>query len=209
MTFIEMKFDVWQEAGKLIRKTESEYKLVVRPWELYVRMYGCSAFGVQHKGKIVSFAAVHFNQRARDEWGKYINSYLVYTLPAYRKAGYATALQRFVESKAVSAGYSRTKSLIQTYAGFRFHLGLGHTFWGVNARGELRCDSPLKDVSGLRGIPDGAKEVPGAHPLTVPELIQVMQSSLYKRSDSELKALFETHRRGYAPEYYQSSNRLL
>jgi len=202
---VKLDAQAWDFHGDVIRAADKEYKEVTRNWNLYVGWLHADAWGWKNEdGELVSFAAIAPNKRPKiDGWGKYINSYLVYTLPAHRLKGYATTLHRTIELTALKHGWSRTQSLIQTYAGFRFHLHLRHTFWGLNKRGEIRCDSPLDHKAATTGIgvPAAARDAIDPHPLTVEELIEILHNSpLYgQRSRAELQAVFDTHPLGYNP----------
>ena len=204
----------WEAYGKAIRAADPKYRCVTRNWRLYVDLMHAKAFGLEVGGQVVSFAAIYFNVRPKaDGWGKYINSYLVYTIPECRQQGYGSGLHRIVEKRALAHGWSRTQSLIQTYAGFRFHLRLGHTFWGVTPKGELRCDSPLDHQSTQAGIgvPTAARDAINAHPLSVAELIKILHNSpLYEQYPREhLQAVFDTHPLGYDPDAFQPRAALL
>lgn len=194
----------WEVYGKLHRK-EKEYKCVTKFWDLYVRLYGATAYAYVDGDRPVSFLAIAYNKLPKGEWGKYINSYLVYTVPEHRRNGYATYLHHHVEADALRHGYARTQSLIKTYAGFRFHLNLGHTFWGLNKRGEMRCDSPLdRRPPYLRGVPPAARDAQDAHPLSTSELIDILTTNpLYRQPRPEMQELFDTHPLGYDPSVYR------
>ena len=195
----------WEAHGKVMRK-EKEYKCVTKFWDLYVRLYRATAYAYLDGDRPVSFLAIAYNKTAKVEWGKYINSYLVYTVPEFRGKGYATYLHRKIEDDAIQRGYARTQSLIKTYAGFRFHLALGHTFWGLNQRGEMRCDSPLdRDAKQPRGIPAAARDAGNhAHPLDPSELIDILVGNpLYCQKRADMDALFRRQPLGYDPLAYQ------
>ena len=210
---VNIPLDEWKEAGKQIRKDDKEYNAVVKLWDLYVQLFHADAFGLKHDGKIVSYAAIHHNTRPIGDWGRYLNSYLVYTLPEYRRQGRATTLQRFIESDAAAKGYTRTKSLIQTYAGFRFHLGLGHWFWGTNIRGEIRCDSPIVSAPFPRGVPPGADDIMKlrreAHPLSQKELGLILQSPLYHQTAEEVERCFQARSIAYDPQQWKPAVKLV
>lgn len=208
MNFKKLTVKEWEEIGKPIKKADKEYKCVIGYWDLYVRLFAADAWAVEHENQLVSFAAVRFNKRPSGAWGRYINSYLVYTIPEFRKRGFAGALHRELEKMS---GCDRTKSLIKTYVGFRFHLSLGHTFWGRNVRGEVRCDSPLKIGKQPRGVPPGALDVmdpKDPHPLTQKELSCVLQSALYKQTPTEMRNCFKERKLGYDPKLYLPTNTL-
>jgi hypothetical protein len=211
MKFIVLTPQEWTEAGKEARKDKCDSKAhnnVVKVWNLYVQRFQALPYGVEVSGKVMSFAAVVFNKRPKGEWGRYMNSYLAYTPAEYRRQGFATALQRYLENLS---GCDRTKSLIKTYAGFRFHLGLGHTFWGRNERGELRCDSPISKLGVPNGVPPGVLDVvdpSDPHPLSKEELTDVMQSVLYKQFPTELERCFKKRSLNYDPQTFQPRTHL-
>jgi GNAT superfamily N-acetyltransferase len=206
---IRLDMGEWEIFGKGPRK-DREYKCVTKFWDLYVRLYHATAYAYESNGKLVSFLAIAYNKLPKGEWGKYINSYLVYTLPEQRCQGYATYLHHHIEAEAMSRGYARTQSLIKTYAGFRFHLALGHTFWGLNTRGEMRCDSPLnRQALQPRGVPPAARDAKDAHPLTVPELTDILTTNpLYHQARPDIEALFRTQPLGYDPSAYRPTETL-
>ena len=203
---VRLNTAAWQLQGSIYRR-EKEFKCVTKYWDLYVRLYRATAYAYKSgDGQLVSFLAIAYNKTPKGDWGKYINSYLVYTQPNFRKQGYATFLHRAVEQDALKKGYARTQSLIKTYAGFRFHLALGHTFWGLNERGEMRCDSPLlrNAPNQPRGVAAAAQDVFLGHPLNTAELIDILVASpLYRQTRKDAEALFQTHTLGYDPDAYR------
>lgn len=100
-------------------------------------------------------------KRKKNLWEPYLNWYGAYTLPAYRRRGYATALYRRMEAEALSAGCRRVKSLAGSAAGAALHLSLGHQFWGKTLNDELWVDSPLPGWEALYAEEGNPPQVPG------------------------------------------------
>ncbi|MBZ5566583.1 MAG: GNAT family N-acetyltransferase [Acidobacteriia bacterium] len=126
-------------------------------------------------GEPVSFHATYFAKgKKADGWGKYANFYLAYTLPAYRRNGYATLLYNHVMQEALMAGMFRVKSLVQSDLGYYLHRGLGHKFWGVEKQGHLVVDEPLITRNWPEGIPKKARAALDPHVLGRDELYAIL-----------------------------------
>lgn len=91
----------------------------------------------------VSIHQAKIGKRKKNVWEPYMNWYGAYTLPAYRRQGYASQLYRTVEQLAVDVGCRRVKSLAGSSAGLGLHRSLGHQCWGLTPTGECFVDSPL------------------------------------------------------------------
>lgn len=124
-----------------------------------VRMHvfrGARAFVLEHEdGTPLTLHVGRHATNRRGAWGWYYNFVVAYTPPALRRNGYARAALR----QALQATYppsaphaDRLKSLAGSKYGVLLHLGLGHQFWGANAKGELVVDTPLVPRSRL-GVP--------------------------------------------------------
>lgn len=82
-------------------------------------------------------------KRRKNVWEPYLNWYTAYTLPAYRRQGWAVELYEEMEKYAILAtGCRRVKSLAGSRAGLALHRALGHKCWGPTANNEVFVDSP-------------------------------------------------------------------
>jgi GNAT superfamily N-acetyltransferase len=143
----------------------------------------------------------------RNAWGRYVNHYLAYTAPNWRRQGYATAAETKVRQLWAGYGYDRVKTLCQSWLGFCYHEHLRDRIWGVKAgTGELAIDSPLKphrDGTGPAGIPIKARAA-ALHPdtgqeMTCAELEQHLTDpgGRFRRTPEEVDAVLlkRTYRR--------------
>lgn len=85
-------------------------------------------------------------------WGRYITQEVIYVVPRWRRRGIARRLQRLIEANLTNA-YSRVKTLSGSWSGFMTHLALGYDMYGLTAKGEMICDSPLEDRAWPDGLP--------------------------------------------------------
>jgi GNAT superfamily N-acetyltransferase len=188
------------EEWKLLRKEyaplDPASKALFGIWDLCVQLYKANAWALVRRNEVLTVNATCVNKRPKGAWGRYINNYAVYTHPPLRKQGWATLLQKCVEEDGRKQGCQRGRSMVMSYAGFRYHLALGHHFWGVSPKGELFVDFPLLPNSGP--TPEGCppQMEPGRcltqppHLLTVKELTGYLQQPPFKVSVEELKTCF-------------------
>jgi hypothetical protein len=129
-------------------------------------------FGLRIGIGFVSYNATRFStKKHKNAWGRYIHAHLAYTPVQYRRRGYAKLLFQLIEHLAFESGYSRVKSICQTYLGFRLHRSLGHEFWGLDKRGKLIVDSALNPADAFpAGIPIEARCAVNPHLWTPEEL---------------------------------------
>jgi GNAT superfamily N-acetyltransferase len=185
---VELTPDQWHKIGDIYRKSDKEYKGITSNWGIYLDRFSASVFGVETNEGIISVNATYFSKRPKKNgWGRYINCYLAYTAPEHRRKGFATGLQRWIEQQAREKGYHRVKSLVGSYAGFRFHQSLGHSFWGVNDRNEIYVDAPIrKDWEFPTTVPQEGRGVPNPHLLTQEDLVEILQKKPHNQTAAVL-----------------------
>lgn len=124
----------------------------------------------------VSLCVGKLGKRKKNIWEPYLNWYTAYTLPTYRRRGFATELYWAMEQEALKAGCRRVKSLAGSSAGLALHLSLGHQCWGKTDKDEVYVDSPLPGHEALYVgmIPPQA---PGAH-ITFGNVKQLIKEGL-------------------------------
>jgi GNAT superfamily N-acetyltransferase len=166
----------WDSYRSLVNR-DKDSTAVLAPWSvLHGRdpKYPSNLYALFLYDQAVSWNATYFSRgRKKNGWGRYVNFHLAFTLPEFRRRGYATELARFVEAQAVAQGYHRLKSLCQTYAGYRLHRKLGHHFWGLQGtyhdgrvregNGKLLIDTPLLEREFPEGVPIEARCAVNAH----------------------------------------------
>lgn len=91
----------------------------------------------------VSINCTKIGKRKSNAWEPYANWYSAYTMPQWRRSGYATELYRVAEAAALAAGCRRIKSLAGSSAGLALHASLRHSCWGMTPNGEVFVDSAL------------------------------------------------------------------
>ena len=130
--------NVREETDKIARRTLGEGRPIIIRW-------GYPCLGLKVDGEILSINVTSFSKRPRkNAWGRYLNFYIAYTVPAHRHKGYATQLATHIEQIGIDGGWDRIKSLAGSYGGVRLHMGMGHHFYGIGKGGALVMDSPLK-----------------------------------------------------------------
>jgi hypothetical protein len=136
------------------------------------RFYGATFYlAAAEDGHEVSLIAARpGTSPRRNAWGRYVNHYLAYTAPRWRRLGFATAAETAVRQLWAGYGYGRVKTLCQSWLGFCYHEHLRDRIWGVKAgTGELAIDSPLHDGPWPDGIPIKARAA-ALHPDTGTEM---------------------------------------
>lgn len=192
-TIIQLDSDRWYAAGKELMKKDVQYRAVLKNWNIYLQRFGGEGWAVEKDGQLISFNATRFNKRTdKDGWGRYINWFIAYTRPEFRRRGYACALQLHVENLARKRGYQRVKSLIESYAGFRLHAALGHQLWGVNERNEIVVDASIDRAWTFpSGIPPMARKCLNPHLYSQAELAILLTRHPYSQSSAEIESCFQ------------------
>lgn len=132
-------------------------------------------------GTPLSVHSSKIGKRRSNVYEPYMNWYIAFTLPEYRRGGLATILYRAVEAKAEASGCRRVKSLAGSAEGAWLHYSLGHKMWGAIETGELIVDSALP---GSVGLYTGAKDAPAQtkrvqeKPMTKVELTIALRNGL-------------------------------
>jgi GNAT superfamily N-acetyltransferase len=145
-----------------------------------VMAWGTPCIGLMVDYELLSVNVTSIHKKPKNAWGRYINVYLAYTVPAHRYKGYASTLVEHLEKEALAEGCTRMKSLAGSWAGVRLHMHFGHHFYGVAKNGELVVDTPL--ISGLT-FPDGIpvdvrnRTVGEARLQTRDDLIEILTTS--------------------------------
>lgn len=130
-----------RELRKQFRATGDKHP-VLNEFELQVYR-GSYGTVLLHEDAPVSVNVSHIGKRKKNIFEPYLNWYIAYTLPEFRRHGFATALYRAVEEKAQGNGCRRIKSLAGSVSGALLHLSLDHLIWGTTEKKELIVDSPL------------------------------------------------------------------
>lgn len=192
-TIVQLDAAQWSAAGKELTKKDPEYRPVLRNWNIYLQRFGGEGWAVEKDGRLISFNATRFNKRTdKDGWGRYINWFIAYTLPQFRRKGYACGLQLHIEALGRERGYHRVKSLIESYAGFRLHLALAHQLWGVNARNEILVDAPIHPSWRFpEGAPPMARMCANPHLYSRTELETLLTQKPYCQSNTEISFCFD------------------
>jgi mannose-6-phosphate isomerase-like protein (cupin superfamily) len=110
------------------------------------RFYGATFYeAADELGNRVSLIVARPGKSPRkNAWGRYVNHYLAYTAPGFRRQGYATAAETALRAMWRDDGYDRVKTLCQSWLGFCYHEHMRDRVWGVKpGTGELVIDSPL------------------------------------------------------------------
>ena len=105
--------------------------------------YGARCWVATEMDLLVSFNMTKFGKRKKNVWEPYANWYLAYTVPSYRRQGYARDLGLHVRERALEAGCRRIRSLAGSWAGAALHASMGDWFWGLTPDLEAVVDSPL------------------------------------------------------------------
>lgn len=135
------------------------------------------------------------SRKRKDAWGRYCNFYLAYTLPSHRYKGYASALCTFVQDQLQAEGYDRMKSLIGSWGGFRLHLSLGHTLWGLAPNGCIVVDFPLRKGIFPSSTPRLIRSYGLSEEWSVDSLITALtdQNGFFARTKEEVLETFSRH----------------
>lgn len=123
----------------------------------------------------------HIGSRKKNGWEPYLNWYVAYTTPEYRRLGAATTLGAFVRELAVEKGCVRVKSLAGSWLGLLLHHSFGDQFWGLTPKREVQVDSPLVDSSRFPADavpPNGRKWTTSTVPMTLEALTALTDSKL-------------------------------
>jgi GNAT superfamily N-acetyltransferase len=176
----------WDSYWSIV-KQDKEFKHVTERWSSLHAMdpnYASNLYILFTDNRAASFNATYFSRgKKKNGWGRYVNWHLAYTLPEFRRQGFARKLARAVELEARKAGYHRLKSLCQTQLGYFLHRSLGHQCWGPfvkaigqraaggeKSRGALVVDTPLRtDWQFPEGIPIEARCALDPHLMTKEE----------------------------------------
>ena len=124
------------------------------------RFYGATFYEVVDEiGARVSLIVARPGTSPRkNAWGRYVNHYLAYTAPGYRRQGFATAGETAVRAMWAADGFDRVKTLCQSWLGFCYHEHMRDQVWGVKpGTGELVIDSPLHGGEFPPGVPVKAR----------------------------------------------------
>lgn len=117
----------------------------------------------------VGVIAVGHNRRAKGEWGRYANVYVVHTRVRHRQHGHATAAYRLAADAARETGCSRLFTAAASYGGWRSQRALGWPAWGTNRAGEIVTDTDLTGDA-PDGVPPRCRDLNGpGRPLTAAE----------------------------------------
>jgi GNAT superfamily N-acetyltransferase len=128
----------------------------------------------------VSLNIIHAGKRKKNAWEPYANFYTAWTVPDYRRQGWATRLYRHREQECITAGCRRLKALAGTRLGASFHRSLNHPIWCSTDKGELCIDSAL--ISGIEwpeSTPMGVRKYTDeTKPLKLSEVDRMMSLGL-------------------------------
>lgn len=131
----------------------------------------------------VSINVSYYGKRKKNIFEPYLNWYIAYTLPDFRRRGLAYNLYRQTEKTALERGCRRVRSLAGSAAGAGLHLALGHLFWGRKDTGELYVDAPLP---GMEHLYEGKRKpdmVPLDKPMLKQEVTRIMKEGLRYDTD--------------------------
>jgi GNAT superfamily N-acetyltransferase len=107
----------------------------------------------------VSLNIIHAGKRKKNVWEPYANFYTAWTLPSYRRQGWATELYRHREQECIEYGCRRLKALAGTRLGAAFHRSLNHPMWCSTDKDELCVDYALiSDVEWPNSTPIGVRK---------------------------------------------------
>ena len=124
--------------------------------------YGGSVWVLEAGDEPLALTCGKLGKRRKNKWEPYLNWYTAYTLPAYRRQGWALLLYAQMERAAVAAGCRRVKSLAGSRAGLGLHRALGHACWGLTPEREVFVDSPLPGSEHLYTPAESPAQAPGA-----------------------------------------------
>lgn len=128
----------------------------------------------------------------KNAWGRYVNHYLAYTAPGFRRQGYATAAEKIVRQMWADDGMDRVKTLCQSWLGFAYHEHLRDRIWGVKpGTGELAIDSPLHGGPWPPGVPIKARQFAAGREMTELEIIRHLTDpdGRFRRTQEEVTAV--------------------
>ena len=109
---------------------------------------GGSVWVLLHADTVISINCTRIGKRKKNVWEPYGNWYGAYTMPGYRRQGFATELYAHVEPLLVAAGCRRIRSLAGSSAGLALHHSLRHACWGKTENSEVWVDSALPGHEG-------------------------------------------------------------
>lgn len=112
-----------------------------------------------------------FNKRGTEPFGRYTNVYVVHTLLAERGKGQAVEAYRELMDVAASRGVRRLVTTAGSYGGWRTHRALGLPAWGLNSKGQIISDGPLRPEMEVPGRPPRATQ---DRPMTPEEQVRVL-----------------------------------
>lgn len=149
-----------REAGLLTRAHERFEAAYLGNLSLY-RFYGATFYLARDPDgvPVTLIAARPGTSPRKNAWGRYVNHYLAYTAPDYRRLGCATEAEAQVRQLWAGYGYDRVKTLCQSWLGFCYHEHLADRVWGTKpGTGELAIDSPLHGGPFPPGVPIKARQ---------------------------------------------------
>jgi len=152
--------DLVKQMVKKMRVESGEKHPVISDINLYI-FYGARITFWMEGDRAISVNMTKIGKRKKNLWEPYANWYGAYTLPEYRRKGFAESLYAYVEQAAVDAGCRRVKSLAGSSAGLGLHMSLGHQCWGKTANDEVWVDSPLPGSEQLYAADQTPPRAPG------------------------------------------------
>lgn len=119
-----------------------------------------------------SLHIAHIGKKKSGVWEPYLNTYVAYTPPEFRRKKFASKLYFNIRQEAIKAGCRRIKSLAGSTEGMLFHQYFGDQFWGFTKNREVVVDSPLIDAEFPKMAPMKVRKFCGDRitPLTLEEV---------------------------------------
>lgn len=126
----------------------------------------------------IGFASGAVTKRSVGKWGVYFRLDYVHVQPARRGAGLGKALVVAAKAQAAQRGAGRIRVLVGSRSGFELQRALGHTFWGLDKKGQLIVDHPLALEHAIDGTPPTvlAKCPSAHHPLPPEEALELFRT---------------------------------
>jgi len=163
---------------KRMREAGAERHPVLQELGLYV-FWGARVWAYVDSHDVpLSIHASKLGKKKTNVWLPCVNWYAAYTLPEFRRKGYAYRLYAEMEKEAVRAGCRHVKSLAGSSAGLGLHKALGHRCWGQVPTGEVFVYSPLPGHEHI--YPPGAvpPQAPSPKPLTQASIDSLIRRGL-------------------------------